>query len=301
MTECPTISAIVLIRNHAPHIRPCLATLAWVDEIVVVSDGSEDGSVAIAREFSNARVVHRALGEDWSAQMNFGLDQATSAWLFQIDVDERVPSPLAAELQRLIHRTDINGINLRILGDVFGHLQGHRSDSGRAVRLVRRGRGRFEAKRVHARLQVNGRVAAAQEVLVHLGPFPTVESYWTKNAFYARLEAATNLERMERSPRNSCGTAMIEALLKPMMVFLKKYVFEGGWREGLFGLHYSIMRAIGYYMVAVASWERRQQRRSALRAYCLAENIPYLDPTPVPSLPRADSVPSKPARMASNR
>jgi len=40
-----TFSAVVLVKNHRRHIRPCLETLRWCAEVVLVNDGSTDGTL----------------------------------------------------------------------------------------------------------------------------------------------------------------------------------------------------------------------------------------------------------------
>lgn len=46
---------------------------------------------------------------------------------------------------------------------------------------------------------------------------------------------------------------------------------------GVTGLHYALMRAIGYYMVYLATWEMVRGRRDTIHAYCTARGIPYLN------------------------
>ncbi len=275
MTE--RISAVVLVRNHRQYIGPCLRTLTWVDEVVLVDDGSTDGTLEIARRFPNVRIVHRALAEDWAAQMNWGMEQATGEWILQLDVDERVPSALAQELRQRVGASDVHGIGVRILGNFLGCLMGHQPSGPYAVRMVRRGKGRFQARRVHALPEVQGNVARAQNLLVHLGPFPTAESFWTKNVFYAHLEARSNLERHERLVSDSTWSYLKHFLLKPCGIFLQKYLWQGGWQMGVTGLHFALMRAVGYYMVYLATWEMQRGDRNDLRDYCISHGIPYLD------------------------
>lgn len=272
-----TFSAVVLVKNHRRHIRPCLETLRWCAEVVLVNDGSTDGTLADAAAFPNVRVVHRSMNLDWSAQMNFGIGQATGDWVLQIDADERVPAALAAELQALAARPDVDGVGLRILGTFLGRFMGDDPKSSYAVRCVRRGKGEFESRRVHAKLKVAGPVVNAAEVLVHLGPFPTAADYWHKNAFYAELEAQTNVEQGLRLVRRGFWGALYAFILKPAAVFVRKYFGDGLWRRGTLGLHYALMRAIGYYMVYLATWEKQQTAEDQIQAYCREHGVPYLD------------------------
>ncbi len=271
------ISVVILVRNHRPHIRPCLQTIQWADEVVVIDDGSTDGTLDIAHGFPNVRIVHRKMNEDWSGQMNFGIAQAAGEWVLQLDVDERVPPELAEEFQQLARRPDVDGIAVRILGSFLGSLMGHQPNSAYAVRMVRKERGGFEDRRVHARLQVQGRAVRAHNLLVHLGPFPTAESFWNKNTFYARLEAQSNVENGVRLIAATPKSYIVQFLLKPFGVFLQKYFIQGLWKMGVVGLHYALMRAIGYYMVYLATWEILHNKRDDVRAYCSGHGIPYLD------------------------
>jgi (heptosyl)LPS beta-1,4-glucosyltransferase len=273
----PKISAVLLVKNHERHIGPCLRTLAWVDEVILVNDSSSDRTLDIARGFANVRVVNRALEGNWSAQMNFGIESASGDWILQIDVDERVPELLAAELQRLAEREDIHGVALLIMGTFLGQLRGHKPGSAYAVRMVRRGKGLFDPRFVHAKIEVDGRVARAENVLVHLGPFPTAESFWLKNTHYAQVEAHYNAEHRPEMIGSSPWSLVISFVLKPAGIFCQKYFLQRGWREGIYGLHYAIMRAIGYYMVYVATWEALRGEYDEVKAYCQQHGVPYLD------------------------
>jgi glycosyltransferase involved in cell wall biosynthesis len=280
-----SFSAIVLMQNHRQHVGPCLRSLAWADEIVMVNDGSTDGSLDIARTFPRVRILDRPLAEDWAAQMNWGMAHAGEDWRLHLDVDERVPPDLVPAIRDLAARPEINGIAFRILGSFLGTLMGDRTPY--ATRMVRRQCGEFEDRRVHAALHVRGRVARAQGMLVHLGPFPTVESFWSKNIRYARVEARGNLEHGERLVGNSVDSYILHFLAKPAGVFLQKYFLEGHWRHGVTGLHFALLRAIGYYMVYLATWERQRGEHDELRQYCQDHGIPYLDDSTCPLPGRA--------------
>lgn len=225
------ISVVILAGDHRRHIGPCLRTAPWADEIVVVDDGSTDGTLDIARSFPNVRILHRRLDGNWAAQMNFGIEQASGDWVLQLDVDERVPPELAAELQELAGRPGLNGVAVRILANFLGEVIGHQRTSRSTVRMVRKGCGKFEDRRVHAELQVQGNVVVANNPLVHLGPFPTAESFWVKNALYAQLEAKNNVAHGERMVSDSPWPVLFHCLLKPLGVFIRKYFLEGrgGW------------------------------------------------------------------------
>lgn len=98
MKENPLISVIVPIYNVAPYLRACLDSLAAQTmkeiEIVMIDDGSTDGSGAIADEYVSSsfpifRVIHTANG-GVSAARNRGIDEARGEWIMFVDSDDWV-------------------------------------------------------------------------------------------------------------------------------------------------------------------------------------------------------------------
>ncbi|HWD53972.1 MAG TPA: glycosyltransferase [Acidimicrobiales bacterium] len=86
----PLLSAALIVRDEAEHLRRCLESLAGlVDEIVVVDTGSTDASPEVAAGFG-AVVVRRPWDDDFSAARNHGLDHVSGTWVLYIDADEYV-------------------------------------------------------------------------------------------------------------------------------------------------------------------------------------------------------------------
>ena len=82
------VSVIVIALNQEDNIVPCLETVRWADDIVVVDSGSVDRTLELARGFTD-----RIFTIDWpgfGAAKNYALDQARGDWVFSLDTDERV-------------------------------------------------------------------------------------------------------------------------------------------------------------------------------------------------------------------
>lgn len=80
----------MIVRNAAPHLGRCLASLrAVVDEIVVVDTGSTDETIEIA-EASGARVSLFSWIDDFSAARNAALSLVITDWFLSIDADEEL-------------------------------------------------------------------------------------------------------------------------------------------------------------------------------------------------------------------
>lgn len=105
----PGISACVVCRNEADRIRPCLESLAWADEVIVMDLDSSDDSADIARAHG-ALVISREPLPIVEPLRNEVAGRARHRWILALDPDERVTPGLAAELRRLAARDDIDAV-----------------------------------------------------------------------------------------------------------------------------------------------------------------------------------------------
>ena len=103
------VTAIVITFNEAAHIEAALASLAFADEIIVVDSQSTDDTVSRARRFTDKVIVRPWAG--YVAQKNFAAEQAANDWVFSLDADERVSTPLADEIRAWARRdgADVRG------------------------------------------------------------------------------------------------------------------------------------------------------------------------------------------------
>lgn len=86
------ITVVVPARDEVDRIRPLLVALGDRYDVVVVDDGSTDGTAALARRFG-ATVVEAGdrpagwAGKTWALQR--GVEAATGAWIVHLDADVR--------------------------------------------------------------------------------------------------------------------------------------------------------------------------------------------------------------------
>lgn len=88
----PQIAATLIVRDEARCIGRCLDSLRpWVDRMIVVDTGSNDGTPALATA-CGAEVHHLAWPDDFSAARNHALDLSDADWNLILDADEWIAS-----------------------------------------------------------------------------------------------------------------------------------------------------------------------------------------------------------------
>ena len=107
--ETSKIAACVVCRNEADRLGPCLESVSWADEIIVMDLASTDGSAALSEQYG-ATVVSHAPVPVVELVRNEVAALASSDWILALDPDERVSPGLAQQLRVVAERSDIDGI-----------------------------------------------------------------------------------------------------------------------------------------------------------------------------------------------
>jgi len=162
-----SLSVVIITLNAAEHIRNCLESVKWADEIVVLDSGSTDATVEICREYTPH--VHLTDWPGFGRQKNRAIDYATKDWILVLDADEYLTSKLQAEIQGVIaQQTSVAAYQIRRISTFMGKPI-HHGDWGKdwITRLFKKGTARFTDVLVHENLVVEGEVASLREIFLH--------------------------------------------------------------------------------------------------------------------------------------
>jgi glycosyltransferase involved in cell wall biosynthesis len=272
------VSVVVMTRDEAPNIGPCLAALAGFTDIVVVDSASRDGTAEIARG-SGARVVEfhwdgrYPKKKEWCRRH---LDLA-HRWMLYVDADEIVAPALAAEIAALMQAGP----------DRAGYVVESRYVfAGRALRfglrnaklaLIDRARARFpgcddlEAPggwevEGHYQPVLDGPAGRLRAAMLHDDRKP-LSAWLARHERYASWEA--HLRATGAKPALEAHEPALRRLLKrlartvpaqPLAAFVHCYVLRLGFLDGAAGFHFAVSRAVYYWLIAVAA------RRAAAKA-----------------------------------
>jgi glycosyltransferase involved in cell wall biosynthesis len=114
------ISVCVVCRNEADKLGPCLESVAWSDDVVVMDLESTDGSAALA-EAHGARVVRRAPVPIVEMVRNEVAGYTRHDWVLVLDPDERIAPGLAEHLRQVATRDKIDAVVIPRMNYDFGY------------------------------------------------------------------------------------------------------------------------------------------------------------------------------------
>lgn len=228
------VSVTIIVLNEEDHIRECLESVKWADEVLVSDSGSIDRTVEICREYGAKVFSDQWLG--FGRQKNLVGDRAGNSWILNIDADERVTPELKEEILRAIGSGDNAGYYLprkNYFGDRWIRHCGWYPDNN--LRLYRKDRGRFLDRYVHESVAVNGPKGYLKNPLIHR-TYRDVSDYLSRMQRYSTLAA----EEMLNQGKNA---GVMDILLRPPFTFFKMYILKLGFLDGAEGAILSILYA----------------------------------------------------------
>ena len=120
ITPTPRVSVLLPVRNGLPYLREAITGVlaqTFTDfELLVIDDGSDDGSALVARGFGDPRIrVFAARGHGVAHALNLGLLAARGEIVARQDADDRShPERLARQLACLDAMPDVQVVASRV-------------------------------------------------------------------------------------------------------------------------------------------------------------------------------------------
>ncbi len=225
-TGGPPLSVTIVARDEERTVANVLAAVSEIaDEVVFLDSGSRDRTPEIARSFGVCFFHQDWLG--YAEQKNKALDLATGEWILSLDADEVLTQELVTEIRALMRRgvpDDVAGFRIpRVLyiGDRPVRGGGFYPDA--QLRLIRKGRGRFQPRVVHESIKVDGKVRQLKHDMLHYA-YADVEQFAETMDRYARLSAQHYLE----TGYGWWRVSKLAEILKPGWTFFYRQIVRGG-------------------------------------------------------------------------
>jgi glycosyltransferase involved in cell wall biosynthesis len=240
-----TVSAIVITHNDAATLEEALYSLRWVDELIVLDQGSTDGTLNIARTFTDKVFFHPS--KNLTVLRRDALSLGKSDWLLLVEPDEWVEEMLKHEIDGILlnNLPNVNGFTIprklkfqnewvNVISDV---------EPQRDLRLVRKGRWKISDDWL-ATLSVDGEVRPLDRPLGY-APYRTVEELFARVNQRSTLAAYKHLETQGFSnvPQSAWGIWW-----QSKVAMLKGLFLKGGIRAGFSGLTMSVAYALETFL-----------------------------------------------------
>jgi glycosyltransferase involved in cell wall biosynthesis len=244
----PQISVLLPTFNSAGVVRPLLESIIWADELLVVDSYSTDSTLEICREYGARILQHEYINS--AKQKNWAAPQAINEWVLQIDTDETLEPGLREEICAALQQVpaDVDAFRLPRKNYVLGRWARHGGlYPDPQIRLFRRDRGRWIEREVHAHVQVPGKIENLQGHILHQG-MPSITNQLRNLDRYTRYEA----DELKKQGRRFHWSKL---LVHPWLVFLHRYLWLQGWRDGWRGLVLCTYLGVYSFFMYAKLWE----------------------------------------------
>lgn len=254
------VTPVVLTYNEAPNLARTLARLGWAQEVVVVDSGSDDGTLEIASQFQNVRVVHRRF-DTHAGQWSFATAETgvRTPWILALDADYLLTPQLVEELAALQPSPHIDGYQTSFRYCVFGRPL-RRTLYPPVTTLFRAGRGRYVQDGHTQRLILSSPPVALHACIDHDDRKPVSRWLWAQDRY-----AAQEVELLMSKPTSELRVQdklrkwmVITPWLVPLYCLTAGRAVLDGWP----GIFYALQRGVAEAVLSLKLLELRLQRRS---------------------------------------
>ncbi|NOY73642.1 MAG: glycosyltransferase family 2 protein [Gammaproteobacteria bacterium] len=253
------LSVVIITYNAATQLEPCLQSVGFADEIVVVDSGSTDNTKALARKYGT-KFSH----QDWlgyGAQKQFAVEQAQHDWLLCVDADERISEQLKKSILETLQAPRYEAYEMprcnRFMGRWLRFGEGYPDYN---LRLFHRTHAHWTQDTIHehvvlktSRRQNNKKIGRLEGDLLHESQ-ESLEQYMEKQNRYTSLQAEAMLQR-------GAKVALARLILSPSIRFVKFYFLRQGFRDGLPGLVHILIGCYNSFLKYVKLIELQQGQR----------------------------------------
>ena len=218
------ISVAVITRNAAEDLERCLGSVAFADEIIVLDQGSTDGTDEVCR--NAGATLHQTEWLGFGPTKQKAVSLCRNRWVLSLDSDEEVSEELQAAIAALPEDSPAAAFSInrlsRFLGVWIRHCGWHPEY---VVRLFDSRRARFNDKQVHEAVETEGELQRLPGLVYHY-TYATFESYLEKMNRYSTLSAS---EMAAKGRRSSLAGAVLRAHATFWRMWLLRAGFLDGW------------------------------------------------------------------------
>jgi glycosyltransferase involved in cell wall biosynthesis len=227
------LSATVITFNEEKNLSPCLESLAFADEIIVIDSGSTDRTLEIAKAFTDR--VYQEPWQGYARQKNLAQERAQGPWILNVDADERVTPALGREIRALLFRgPEEAGFRIPRKNYFRGRWIRHGGwYPNYILRLYRKEAGAFALREVHEQVVVKGKVGTLKSPLEHF-TYDSISDYLKRMEIYSDLSAAQYF-------REGKQVTWAGVFFRSFFTFFRMWILQAGFLDGSDGLVLAVL------------------------------------------------------------
>jgi len=235
------ITANIITLNEEHNIQECINSLKEVaDEIIVVDSYSSDQTVEIAKNLGAKVILQHYLGD--GPQKNIVLQHAQNDWILSIDADERLDNTMISSIKELKKTTKHNNSaysfkRKNYIGERWIKHCGWYPDV--CIRLYNKNKTKFKESAGHSYVEAQD-AKLLQGDIIHFSYTNYHQLLHKTNRFSSR-----GAKMLQEKGKKANG---FSPALHFCSAFLRKYLLQRGFLDGVDGLTISLSASINSYM-----------------------------------------------------
>lgn len=249
----PTLSVAMIVKNEAKDLAACLETVkGWVNEIVILDNGSTDDTLKIAEEFG-AKIYVNTDWQGFGKQRQLAQQYVTCDYVLWLDADERITPELKTSILQAVENNEENTVyKISRLSEAFGKQIKHSGwYPGYVVRLYPKDFAQYGDELVHEKVHFpkDAKVKKLKGNLLHF-TYKDIHHYLMKSANYAKAWATQRADIGKKASLFDCVSHAISC-------FIKMYFLRAGFLDGKQGFLLAVLSAHSTFVKYADLWNRK--------------------------------------------
>jgi glycosyltransferase involved in cell wall biosynthesis len=232
------VSAVIITLNEELNLPLSLPRLSWCDEIIVVDSGSTDDTLDICQSY-NCKIYHKEF-KGYGEQKQYAVSLAKNKWVVCLDADEVLSERLVNELKIEMQDPTADGYYMPMIFVFMGkEFRYGKEDRRYFLRLYNKEKGGFNNHTVHEKIELAGRSKKLLHPIYHYS-YRNFSQCFDKTNRYSSYGAEIAYKKGQKK-------SLLSIVLAVPINFLKYYLIERNFLNGLNGFYWSVINAFYHF------------------------------------------------------
>jgi glycosyltransferase involved in cell wall biosynthesis len=248
-----SISAVIITKDAAVTLTDTLNSLKSFNEVIILDNGSQDNTEAIARQYKNVS-FHTDTFDGFGPTKNKAIQLSKNNWILSLDADESVSEELLASIKQWKVDTPPNHYGLLHRENLFMGKAVYHGGWGndKLVRLFNKKCFLFNDNIVHESVAVSndGKQILLNGALKH-------NAVQEIGQFLLKVNRYSELRHQDLLAKNKVPS-LLTILLKVKFAFFRSYILQAGILEGWRGLVIAYSNANGVFFKYIKAYAAKR-------------------------------------------